>query len=161
MANAYLDIKEMRSNFFSETSMLGVVSPEPGYRFCWILNNYFGLDFANVPENTICLGGNKAITGQQLMFSEPESSGELVYFPTFRHQVPNSSYKYVLYQLKSGKVSLIPEARHLDYLWLFQTAKPLHDAHIMLEELRDIPEIQLVQMLDTDTIKRSLTNLLV
>lgn len=151
----------MKANFFSDTSMIGIASSEPGYRFCWLLNEYFGLDFINIPENVIRLGGGKAKSSQQSIFEQEEAEGEVVYFPTYQHQLPNSSYKYLLYQLKSGKVPLIPEASHLDYLWLFQTAEPQHDAHIMSQELKSIPEIQLVQELDTDVIRKSLANLLV
>ncbi len=174
MANAVLDVGEMKQNFFADTAMIGIATAVPGFRFCWILNKYFDTCFANVPENTICMGegkGGKDVVNylsahaQTEMFpgerAESKDTKELYFFPTYCHVVPNSSYSYMLYQLKSGKKVLLPEAKHLDFLWLIQTAEPMHDAHTILRELRNIPEVQLVQELTTDQIRKSLSNLLV
>jgi hypothetical protein len=171
MANSVLDIGEMKENFFADTAMIGIATVLPGHRFCWLLNRYFDTNFENIPDNTICMGESKSgketvnylsSNGQGNMFEQHKQEKEdLYFFPTYSHQIPNSSYSYMLYQLKCGKRPLLPEAKHLDFLWLIQTAEPQHDAHIILDELRKIPEIQLVQELTTDQLKKSIANLLI
>jgi hypothetical protein len=174
MASTLLDVGEMKENFFADTSMIGIATSLPGYRFCWTLNKYFDTAFANLPENTICMGegkGGKEVVNyigaqaQSQMFAEVKTEKkdqkELYFFPTYSHIVPHSSYFYMLYHLKCGKKTLLPEVKHLDFLWLIQTAEPEHDAHSILKELRSMREVQLAQELTTDQLKKSLGNLLV
>jgi len=171
MANIVLDVGEMKENFFADSAMIGIATAIPGYRFCWLINKHFGTSFANVPENTICMGEGKAgketvsyisARAQGDMFAtETVEQKELSYFPTYCHAIPNSTHNYMLYQLKSGKKALLPEAKHLDFLWLIQTGEPEYDAHVIMQELRTMPEIQLVQELTRDQIKKSMANLLV
>lgn len=145
MTKLVLDMDAMQDDFFADTAMIGIVSAEPAYRFCWILNNYFDIEFRNYPEQNISV----------------KKKDNTYYFPTYQHDVPNSNYKYLLYKLKSGKETLLPETKHLDYLWLVQTARPEHDAHLLYNQVKNIPEVQLAQLLATDQIKKSLNNLLV
>ena len=145
MAKLVLDMGAMQNDFFADTAMIGIVSAQPGYRFCWMVNNYFDIDFKNYPEQNIAL----------------KKKDTTLYFPTYQYDLSNSSYKYLLYKLKNGSESLLPETKQLDYLWLIQTADPEHDAHIILQELRNIPDVQLAQLLVTEQLKKSLGNLLV
>lgn len=171
MANLVLDINEMRETFFADAAMIGIAAAQPGYRLCWLLNNHFDINFVSVPEQTICMivnkGGKetvKSITETMQGFAFPDAANEKeeqYFFPTYLHSLPNSCYKYMLYQLKCGKKELLPEAKHLDYLWLIQTAEPEHDKHTILEQLRQVPEVQLAQELTTVHLKKSITNLLV
>lgn len=174
MANIVLDVGEMKETFFADTAMIGITAAMPGYRFCWLLNKYLEMSFVNVPESTLIM--NESKSGKQTvkhlgtqpqfsMFADAEpavpESAEEIHFCTFRHQVPHSSHCHMLYQLKNGKKMLLPEAKHLDFLWLIQTADPLHDEHIIMTDLKKIAEIQLVQELTTDQIRKSMANLLV
>lgn len=171
MASTLLNVGEMKENVFGSASMIGISSVLQGYRICWVLNRFFDTRFVNVPEQTICMGESKA-GKESIKYLEAENRGlmfdpspivqeELAYFPTYCHQFPNSSYHYLLYQLKFGKKVLLPEVKHLDYLWLFQTAEPQHDAHIVLSQLRGISDIQMAQELTTEQLKKSIGNLLV
>lgn len=173
MANIVLDVGEMKETFFADTAMIGITAAMPGYRFCWLLNRYLEMSFVNVPENTLIM--NETKSGKQTvkpmgsrpqvsMFAEAEPAvtekAEEIYFPTYTHQVPHSSHCHMLYQLKNGKRMLLPEVKHLDFLWLIQTADPLHDEHIIMSDLKKIAEIQLVQQITADQIKKSMSNLL-
>jgi len=174
MANNVLDVGEMRDSFFAESALIGVSAAIPAYRFCWLVNKILDMCFENVPENLIEMNETRSGKetfkqgGRQLQVSMFDSTPEpdndktdKYFFSTFLHKVPNSSHSHLLYQLKSGKKTLLPEAKHLDYLWLVQTAEPEHDAHIIMERLRVIPTFQLVQAIDSDLVKKSLANLLV
>ena len=173
MTNIVLDVGEMKETFFADTAMIGITAAMPGYRFCWLLNKYLEMSFVNDPENTLVM--NESKSGKQTIkhiVSKPQVSmfpdtedivpdrTEGVFFPTYLHKVPHSSHYHMLYQLKNGKKLLLPEAKHLDFLWLIQTADPLHDEHIVVSYLKKIAEIQLVQPLTPDQIRKSMTNLL-
>lgn len=174
MASNVLDVGEMRDSFFADTALIGVSAAVPAYRFCWLVNKILDMCFENVPENIIEMNetrsGKETLKqgGRQLQVSmfdiaaEPESDKtDKYFFSTFIHRVPNSCHSHLLYQLKSGKKTLLPEAKHLDYLWLVQTAEPEHDAHVIMDQLRSIPSLQLVQAIDSDLVKKSLVNLLI
>jgi hypothetical protein len=145
MAKLVLNMDAAQQDFFEDTAMIGIVSAEQGYRFCWIVNNHFGYDFKNYPEQEVV---------------RQRKDGTQFYFPTYQYDLDNSCYKYLLYKLKSGPESLLPETKHLDYLWLVQTSDSMHDAHFILGELRKIREVQLCQMLVAEQVKKSLNNLL-
>lgn len=168
MANVVLDMGEMKESFFGDAAMLGIVSTQPAYRLCWALNRHFDMGFCNVPENTICMGegkGGKDVVnyvggGQVDMFAAPAAVPEQWFFPTYSYLIPNSSATHILYQLRSGNKTLLPEAKHLDYLWFIQTADSAHDAHIILRELRNLSTVQLAQEISREQIKKSIANLL-
>ncbi len=134
----------MQEDFFAGSAMIGIVSAAPGYHLCWLLNKHFDIEFSRDPEQTI---------------SSRKKDNQFD-FPIYQYTFPNSSYQYLLYKLKNGAESLLPETRQLDYLWLVQTASPDEDAAEIAAELRELPDIQLAQILSTDQLK-SLNNLLV
>lgn len=144
MAKLVLDTSAMQDDFFADTAMIGIGTAQQGYRFCWILNRHFDINFIRDPEQNICL----------------QKKDSTYYFPIYEYILPNSSHKYLLYKLKNGNESLLPETRQLDYLWLIQTATPEEDAQRIARELRNIPDVQLAQILDSEQLK-SLNNLLV
>ena len=144
MAKLVLDTSAMQEDFFEDTAMIGIGTAQQGYRFCWMLNNHFDINFLRDPEQNICL----------------QKKDSKYYFPIYQYTLPNSNHKYLLYKLKTGNEFLLPEARQLDYLWLIQTASPEEDALHITKELKNIPDVQLAQILDPEQMK-NLINLLV
>ena len=145
MSKLVLDTSAMQEDFFTDTAMIGIGTAQQGYRFCWLLNRHFDINFLRDPEQNICV--QKKDTSKH-------------YFPIYQYDLPNSGHKYLLYKLKTGNEFLLPETRQLDYLWLIQTATPEEDARQIAAELRNIPEVQLAQILDAEQLK-NLNNLLV
>ena len=144
MSKMVLDTFAMQDDFFADTAMIGIGTAQQGYRFCWILNRHFDINFLRDPEQNICL----------------QKKDSKYYFPIYQYDLPNSSHKYLLYKLKNGNESLLPETRQLDYLGLIQTATPNDDALRIANELRNIADVQLAQILAPDQLK-NLNNLLV
>jgi hypothetical protein len=143
MTRLVLDMAAMQEDFFAETAMIGIASSVPAYRLCWLLNQHFDINFVRDPE-------------QNIRFKRKDIE---YYFAVFQYELPNSSHKYLLYQLKNGKETLLPETKQLDFIWLLQTACPDEDATEIARALRDIPDIQLAQILSADQLK-SINNLL-
>jgi hypothetical protein len=144
MAKLSLNMDEMQEEFFGDTAMIGIVTALPGYRICWILNKHFGIDFFRDTDQTLDL----------------QKKGRDYFFPVYRYDLPNSSHQYLLYKLKNGKESLLPETKNMDYLWLIRTSDPENDAYQLAADLRNLPDIQLAQLLNPAQLK-SLNNLLV
>ena len=168
-ADNVLDMTQMQERFFSETAMVGIASSLPGYRMCWAINRFFGTEFINVPENTITMKEVKDTKTEKnaaqslvkqvqpdMFGAVEEEKGAFFHFPTYSHSFVNSSYNYILYQLKSENRVLLPEVKHLDYLWLIQTAQSGHDMHMILDQLRKMKDVQLAQELTAHHLKKSI-----
>jgi len=133
----------VQDDFFADTAMIGIAAAVPGYHLCWLLNRHFDINFERDPEQSI----------------SSQKKENQYHFPIYQCVFPNSYHKYMLYKLKNGAESLLPEAKQLDYLWMVQTAVPQHDAIVIARELRNIPDVQLAQILAADQLK-SINNLL-
>lgn len=129
----------MQEEFFSDTAMIGIVSALPAYRFCWMLNQKFDMDFVRDVESDICVRHNK--------------KEEAHYYSLYKYCAPLNGNKYLIYKLKSDKESLLPEVRQLDYLWMIQSNAPEADAANITNYLRDIPDVQLAQILMPEKLK--------
>lgn len=139
-----LNMAAAQEGFFSDVAMIGIGTAHPAYHLCWLVNEHFGIDFVRDPDQSIPM----------------QKKDVQYYFPVYICNLPNSSHRYMLYKLKNGNESLLPETRLLDYLWLIQTDSPEEDALLITGELRNIPGIQLARILEQDQLK-SLANLLV
>ena len=134
-----LDESAMEDAFFEGTCLLGIVSALPPYRLCWIINRYFDIDFACMPDMTL-ISSKKQVE---------------YYYMIYEHCLPNSEHRYLLYQLKNKNLSLLPELAAIDYLWLIQTGCPEDDGQEIAARLRAIPDIQLVRVLHRDQLKNA------
>jgi hypothetical protein len=144
MAKLVLDTNAMQEDFFEDTAMLGIATALPAYHLCWVLNRHFDINFIRDPEQNI----------------STQKKDDQYYFPIYNYDLPNSSHKYLLYKLKNGTESLLPETKQLDYLWLIQTADPEGDVINIAREIRNIPDIQLAQILVPSQLK-NVNNLLI
>lgn len=133
-----LNTEAMQEEFFADTALIGIVSTLPGYQFCWTLNKQLETNFVREPEMDVCLQSGK--TKQH-------------YFPIYVYCLPMNGLKYILYKLKADKEALLPEVKQLDYLWMVQSNTPEREAQDIVHCLRDIPEVQLAQVLDPEKLK--------
>ena len=143
MAKMLLNMHKVQEKFFTDTAMLGIATALPAYHLCWILNRHFDINFVRDPDQNISM----------------QKKDDQYYFPIYKYDLPNSSHIYLLYKLKSGTESLLPETRQLDYLWRIETANPEEDINRISHEIMDIPDIQLAQILLPEQLK-SVNNLL-
>jgi len=135
----------MQEGFFSDTALIGIVSAMPAYRFCWMLNQKFDMNFVRDADSDIC---------------KYDSEQHEHFFSIYKYCTPLNGNKYLIYKLKSDKESLLPEVKQLDYLWMIQSHDPENDAAALAQHLKNIPDVQLAQVLVPEKLK-SLTNLLV
>lgn len=128
----------MQEEFFSDTALLGIVSALPGYRFCWLLNEKFDLNFVRHADSDV-----RIVDAQK----------RELFFPLYKYRAPLNGNRYRIYKLKHEKESLLPEVRQLDYLWTIQGNTPRQDAAEITALLRHIPEVQLAQPILPDRLK--------
>lgn len=132
-------------DFFSDTAMIGIGSAMPGYRFCLAVNNAFDFAFTREPESDV---------------EYRPAKDQVHIFSLYQYQEPYSSCRHLLYKLQSEKKALLPEIKQLDYLWLISSPTAEHEAEILAAHLRNLPEIQLAQIIAPDRLK-NLNHLLI
>jgi hypothetical protein len=132
-----LDNSLITEAFFEGTRLLGIVAPIRGYQFCWHLNHTIGLDF-RINELEI-----KRIYKKREYF-----------FSVYEFREPTGSLEHYIYNNKFDGEFLLPEFKHLDFLWLMKEDE-VSDASMQttIQTIRQIPAVQLVAELSTDQIR--------
>lgn len=133
-----LDIDDLATDFFEDTRLLGIVAPVKDYLLCWQLNQMLRFDFRNNNDIEIQL------TKKQRKY----------YFAVFEYREPHTSLVHYLYNNEYDGEYLLPEFKHLDFVWLLK-------GDVVSEELiseliaavKDISGVQLVTELKYDMIR--------
>lgn len=133
-----LDLDDLTDDFFEETQLFGLVAPVKDYQFCRQLNHLLGFDFRVNNEIEIQL------------FKKNRN----YYFSIYEYKQPNSSLIHYLYNNQFDGEYLLPEFKHLDYLWLLKydvvTSEFLQN---LMSDVRSIAGVQLVVELTGEKIK--------
>lgn len=140
-----LDMSGATEDFFSDTAMIGIGSAVPAYKFCLAVNNAFDFSFVREPESDV---------------EYRPAKDQVHFFSLYQYQEPHSSCKHLLYKLQSEKKALLPEIKQLDYLWLISSPTADEEARVLAAYLRNMPEIQLAQIIEPERLK-NLNHLLI
>jgi hypothetical protein len=133
-----LDTKDMMDGFFEETKLLGIMAPVKDYLFCWQLNNLLGIDFRINNELEIQL--NK--------------KGRNYFFSVYEYSEPATFLKHYLYNNQHDGEYLLPEFKHLDFLWLLKDDIVSDEAlQHLVQSIRTVNGVQLVIELTNEKIK--------
>ena len=133
-----LDIGEMTDEFFSETRLLGIMTPVKNYQFCWSLNRALGYNFRLKTDVEIQL----------------RKKSRTYFFSLYHHTEPNSFLTHYLYDNQRDGEYLIPEFKHMDYLWLMK-GDLVDDSKCsgITASIKSINGVQLVTELTNEKIK--------
>jgi hypothetical protein len=136
-----IDNNALAEDFFSDARILGIVAPVKDYRFCWMLNQALGCDFRLNNDIEIQL----AKKGRQYFFS------------IYEYGEPGTSLVNYIYSNQFNGEYLLPEFRHLDFLWLLK-GDDVEDGHMsyMQQSIKNIASVQLITELDKDKIKNKI-----
>jgi hypothetical protein len=133
-----LDLNDLAEDFFEDTALLGIVAPMKDYQFCWQLNHTLQFDFRINNELEI-----------QLLKKDRK-----YYFAIYEYQVPHCSLSHFLYNNQFDGEPLLPEFKHLDYVWLMKgdtvTSTQLTE---LISGIRQINGVQLVTELNCEQIR--------
>src|SRR5687768_12697481 len=116
-----LDSKDLTDGFFAHTRLLGIMAPVKDYQFCWQLNNLLGVDFRINNEIEIQL--NK--------------KSRSYFFAVYEYCEDHTALVHYLYNNQFDGEYLLPEFKHLDFLWLLK-GDVLEEARIqqLIESIR-------------------------
>ena len=133
-----LDFDDLADEFFSDTRLIGIVAPLKDYQFCWHLNQLLRFDFRNNNEIEIQLNKKKRD----------------YFFSVFEFRERNNSLVHYLYNNQFDGEYLLPEFKHLDFLWLLK-GDPVQDETMqsIMQAIRTINGVQLVMELTNEKIR--------
>lgn len=133
-----MDNTLMVEEFFDGTRLLGIVAPVKGYQFSWLLNQYMQIDFRINHDIEIQLDKKK----------------RKYFFSIYEYGEPNGSLVHYLYINQFDGEYLLPELKHLDFLWLLK-GDTMHETDFrnLQQSLRSIPGVQLVMELTGEKIR--------
>jgi hypothetical protein len=133
-----LNIDDMTDDFFEDTRLLGIVAPVKDYQLVLQLNNRLRFAFRNNSDLEIQL------TKRQRKY----------FFNIYEYREPGNALQHFLYNNQFDGEYLLPEFKHLDFLWL-QKGDTVPDEKLMhlMNSVRSVPGVQLVMELAQDKIK--------
>ena len=133
-----LNLDELANDFFDDALVLGIVAPIKDYQLCWQLNQQLRFKFRLNNDIEIQLS----------------KKGRQYFFAVYEYKEPNGSNCHYLYNNQFDGEYLLPEFKHLDYLWMI---KGDEQTRIALPEfsnlLRSINGVQLVTEVTPDKIR--------
>lgn len=133
-----LDPQAITDGFFEDTRLLGIMAPVKDYQFCWQLNNLLGIDFRINNEIEIQLS----------------KKGRNYFFAVYEFPERHTSLVHYLYNNEFDGEYLLPEFKHLDFLWLMKGDLVDDDKlnHI-IGSIRTLKGVQLVVELTDEKIR--------
>jgi hypothetical protein len=133
-----LNIEDMTDGFFEDTRLLGIVAPVKDYLLVWQLNNRLRFDFRNNHELEI-----------QLTKKERK-----YFFGIYEFREPGNALQHFLYNNQFDGEYLLPEFKHLDFLWLLK-GDTVADEKLsyLMNSVRSVSGVQLVMELSQDKIR--------
>jgi hypothetical protein len=133
-----LDNKDLTDGFFEETKLLGIMAPMKDYLFCWHLNNLLHLDFRINNELEIQL----------------TKKSRNYFFAVYEYAEPATALVHYLYNNQFDGEYLLPEFKHLDFLWLLKGDYVSDEAlQRLVQSIRTLNGVQLVVELTNEKIK--------
>ena len=134
-----IDNEALAEEFFEDSTLLGIVAPLKDYQFSWQLNQLLGLSFR--VNNDI-----------EIQLTKKKRS---YFFSIYEYAIPSISLWHYLYNNQYDGEYLLPEFKHLDFLWLMKGDEVCDEA--MQETIRTIRGIQNVQLV-TELAVEKITN---
>ncbi len=133
-----IDNESIAEEFFEDAILLGLVAPVKDYQFSWQLNQALGFNFRINHDLEIKLG----------------KKDRVYYFSIFEYNVPSTSITHYLYNNQFDGEYLLPEFKHLDFVWLIK-GETIGAAELssLIQAIKTISGVQLVTEMTNEKIK--------
>ncbi|MFN8244689.1 MAG: IPExxxVDY family protein [Ferruginibacter sp.] len=133
-----IDNEALAEEFFGDAVLLGIVAPVKDYMFCWQINQSLGIDFRVNNDIEIQL----------------TKKNRKYFFSIYEYAVPAIKRIHYLYNNEDDGEYLLPEFKHLDFLWLIKgEGVGAEDLKSLIQSIRQIPGVQLVTEMTNEKIK--------
>lgn len=138
MSKLRLDIDLLNEDFFEDSRLLGITAPLKNYQFCWQLNNLAGFNF-------------RLNSDIEIHLKKKERS---YYFNIYQSHEDNSFLVHYLYHNQFEGEYLLPEFKHMDFLWLMKgDLVDENKCSWIKQAIKSISGVQLVVELTNEQIK--------
>lgn len=129
---------KMFDGFFSDSRILGIVATLEQYRFCWHLNQVLNFDFR--------INHNIEIQLQKKTRN--------YFFPVYQFDSRTGTFSHFLYNNENDGEYLLPEFKHLDYIWLIKD-EFMNDEELqmLINSVKTITSVQMVVELVHEKIR--------
>lgn len=133
-----IDNDSLIDDFFHNTRLMGIIAPVPDYRFCWLINQQLNFNF-------------RINTNFEIQLIKKERK---YFFPIYEAPEKGTTVKHYLYKNQHEGEFLLPEFRHLDFLWLI-TGDEISDMDFsaLLNGIKTLPSVQLVAEMQHEKLK--------
>ena len=133
-----IDNEALAQEFFEDSVLLGIVAPIKDYQFSWQLNQLLGFNFRVNNDIEIQL----------------KKKQRKYFFSIYEYQVPSTSLTHYLYNNQFDGEYLLPEFKHLDFLWLIKgDVVQAEDLKILVQAIKSLAGVQLINELTNEKIK--------
>lgn len=133
-----IDNETLAEEFFESTHLLGIVAPVKDYLFTWHINEKMGFKF-------------RINNGLEIQLRKKERN---YFFSIYEYEVPGCCLVHYLYHNQYDGEYLLPEFKHLDFLWLVKgdeiNRQELSD---LQQSIKLLPVVQLVNEMTHEKIK--------
>ena len=133
-----LNMDEINEDFFEDTRLLGIMAPLKSYQLCLQLNGLLGYQFRLNTEIDIHV----------------RKKDRNYYFSVYQSSETNSFLEHYLYHNQFDGEYLLPEFRHIDFLWLMKgDFVDDEKCQFIRQTVNSIAGVQLVVELTNEQIK--------
>lgn len=133
-----IDYEEMAAEFFENTRLLGIVAPQKDYLFIWHINQLLGFKF-------------RINTGLEIQLHK---KGRNYFFNVYEYSQPHTDTCHYLYDNQHDGEYLLPEFKHLDFLWLIKNCEiEEEDFKALIQHIKKVPTVQFVNEMTNEKIK--------
>ncbi|MBC9933719.1 IPExxxVDY family protein [Chitinophaga qingshengii] len=136
-----LDQEQLVEDFFENTHLIGIASTARDYQLCWQINRQLHTNFRvnNLLEITL------------------SKKNRSFHFTVMEFHEPTNSVAHYFYNNHCQAEYLLPELKNIQFLWMIKgDYYQADDIKKLLEQLRLVPLVQLVSLLDTREIKNKM-----
>ncbi len=136
-----LDQEQLVEDFFEDTWLAGIVSQARDYQVCWQINKQLGFDLRVNNSLEINLTKNR----------------RSYFFTVFEYQELTKSAAHYFYNNHCKAEFLLPELKHVDYIWLIKgNYYQAPDVRSLTEQCRKVEAVQLVTLLEMKDIRNKI-----
>ncbi len=133
-----IDNELLADEFFEDAHLFGIVASIKNYQFAWQVNQQLGCSFRLNSELEI----------------ELRKKTRNYFFSIYEYPIPQTSNAYYIYHNQNNGEYLLPEFKHLDFLWLIK-GEDISKAEIVAlqQDIKQMPFIQFIYELSNEQIK--------
>jgi hypothetical protein len=133
-----LDTVQLVDEFYESAQLIGIVSSIKDYQLCWHINQSMALDFRVNNELEIKWTKNR----------------RTFYCTVFECIEPIKSTFHYLYNNHCNAEFLLPELKHIDFIWLIKgDYYQSGEKGFLMEQIRQVEGVQLATFIQLSEIK--------